>query len=81
MTDIDPKSDIELHTVNEHVIARVPLAGRVTEEWLRCYQRLARATEVPVQIQGRPDRAWIVVSVPASGNQRTWRRRWTLPAP
>jgi len=70
MTDIDPKSDIELHTVNEHVIARVPLAGRVTEEWLRCYQRLARATEVPVQIQGRPDRAWIVVSVPASGNQR-----------
>ncbi len=36
----------------------------------RCYQRLARATEVPVQIQGRPDRAWIVVSVPASGNQR-----------
>ena len=70
MTDIDPKSDIELHTVNEHVIARVPLAGRVTEEWLRCYQRLARATEVPVQIQGRPDRAWIVVRVPASGNQR-----------
>jgi hypothetical protein len=70
MTDIDPKSDIELHTVNEHVIARVPLAGPVTEEWLRCYQRLARATEVPVQIQGRPDRAWIVVRVPASGNQR-----------
>ena len=45
MTDIDPKSDIELHTVNEHVIARVPLAGPVTEEWLRCYQRLAREPE------------------------------------
>ena len=70
MTDIDPKSDIELRTVNEHVIARVPLAGPVTEEWLRCYQRLARATEVPVQAQGHPDRAWIVVSVPASGNQK-----------
>ena len=27
MTDIDPQSDIELRTVNEHVIARVPLAG------------------------------------------------------
>jgi hypothetical protein len=40
MTDIDPKSDIELHTVNEHVIVRVPLAGPVTGEWLRCYQRL-----------------------------------------
>ena len=27
MTDIDPKADIELHTVNEHVIVRLPLAG------------------------------------------------------
>ena len=43
MTDIDPESDIELHTANEHVIVRVPLAGSVTGEWLRCYQRLAHA--------------------------------------
>ena len=50
MTDIDPKSDIELHTVNEHVIARVPLAGPVTGEWLRLYQRLARATGVLVAV-------------------------------
>jgi len=70
MTDIDPKSDIELHTANEHVIARVPLAGPVTDEWLRRYQRLAHATGVPVQIQVRPDRAWIVVSVRADGNQK-----------
>ena len=70
MTDIDPKSDIELHTVNEHVIVRVPLAGPVTSEWLQRYQRLARATGVPVQTQAHPDRTWIVVSVPADGNQR-----------
>jgi uncharacterized membrane protein len=70
MTDIDSKSDIELHTVDEHVIVRVPLAGPVSGEWLRCYQRLARATGVPVQAQAHPDRAWIVVSVPADGNQR-----------
>src|SRR5512140_3906295 len=70
MTDIDPKSDIELHTVDEHVIVRVPLAGPVTDEWLRRYQRLARATGVPVQAQAHPDQAWIVVSVPADGNQR-----------
>jgi hypothetical protein len=37
MTDIDPKSDIELHAVDEHVIVRVPLAGPVTGEWLRRY--------------------------------------------
>src|SRR5262249_28698026 len=70
MTDIDPKSDIELHTVDEQVIVRVPLAGPVTGEWLRRYQRLARATGVPVQAQARPDRTWLVVSVPADGNQR-----------
>jgi uncharacterized membrane protein len=70
MTDIDPTSDIELHTANEHVIVRVPLAGPVTAEWLRRYQRLARATGVPVQAQAHPDRAWLVVSVPADGNQR-----------
>jgi hypothetical protein len=54
MTDIDPKSDIELHTVDEHVIARVPLTDSVTEEWLRCYQRLARATGVPAQASASP---------------------------
>ena len=70
MTDIDPKSDIELHAVSEHVIVRVPLTGPVTGEWLRRYQRLARATGVPVQPQAHPDRTWIVVSVPADGNQR-----------
>jgi hypothetical protein len=70
MTDIDPTSDIELHTVDEHVVVRVPLTGPTTGEWLRRYQRLARATGVPVQTQAQPDRTWIVVSVPADGNQR-----------
>jgi hypothetical protein len=66
MTDIDPKAEIELHTVDEHVIVRVPLTRPVTEEWLRRYQRLAHATDVPAQAEA----AWIVVSVPADGNQR-----------
>jgi hypothetical protein len=66
MTDIDPKADIELHTVNEHVIVRLPLAGPVTDEWLQRYQRLARATGVPAQAEA----AWVVVSVQADGSQR-----------
>jgi uncharacterized membrane protein len=70
MTDIDPQSDIELSTADGQVLVRVPLAGQVSGEWLRCYQRLARATEVPVQAQARSDRVWIVVSVPADGNQK-----------
>jgi hypothetical protein len=70
MTDIDPKSEIEVTAADGQVMVRVPLAGRVSGEWLRCYQRLARATEVPVQAQAHPDRAWIVVNVPADGNQK-----------
>jgi len=70
MTDIDPESDIELHSANEHVVVRVPLVGSVTDEWVRCYQRLAHATGVPAQAEAHPDRAWIVVSVPADGNRR-----------
>jgi hypothetical protein len=48
----------------------VPLAGPVTGEWLRGYQRLAHATGVPVHIRAHTDRTWIVVSVPADGNRR-----------
>ena len=69
MTDIDPEVDIELHPADEHVTVRVPLAGAVTDEWLRCYQNLAESAKVPAQAQARQDRAWIVVSVPASSDQ------------
>src|SRR5580704_8035261 len=69
MTDIDPQADIELHTADAHVTVRVPLAGVVTGEWLRCYQQLALATQVPVQAQAHDERAWIVVNLPASSDQ------------
>jgi hypothetical protein len=69
MTDIDPQADIELHPAEEHVTVRVPLAGPVTGVWLRCYQQLALAAKVPVQAQAHDERAWIVVSVPASSDQ------------
>jgi uncharacterized membrane protein len=69
MTDIDPQADIELYPADEHVTVRVPLAGPVTGEWLRYYQQLALAAKVPVQAQAHDERAWIVVSVPASSDQ------------
>ena len=69
MTDIDPEADIELHSADEHVMVRVPLDGPVTAEWLRCYQQLALVMKVPVQAQAHDERAWIVVSVPASSDQ------------
>jgi hypothetical protein len=69
MTDIDPQAEIELHPANEHLTVRVPLAGAVTGEWLRCYQQLALATKVPAQAQAQDERAWIVVTVPAASDQ------------
>ena len=60
MTDIDPQADIEVHSADEHVTVRVPLASPVTGEWLRCYQKLALAKGVPVQAQVHDDRAWLV---------------------
>jgi uncharacterized membrane protein len=69
MTDIDPRADIEVFSADEHVTVRVPLAGPVTGEWLRCYQKLALAREMSVQAQVHQDRAWLVVSVPASSSQ------------
>jgi hypothetical protein len=70
MTDIDPQADIEVRSADGRVMVRVPLAGPVTGEWLRCYQKLALASGVSVQAQAHHDRAWIVVSVPAGSNQR-----------
>jgi hypothetical protein len=68
MTDIDLQADIEVHSADGHATVRVPLAGAVTGEWLRCYQKLALATKVPVRAQARQDQAWIVVSVPATSD-------------
>ena len=81
MTDIDPESDIELHTANEHVIVRVPLAGSVTGEWLRCYQRLAHAAGVPVQAEAHPDRPGLSSACQPRVTRGKWPRHWTLPAP
>src|SRR5262249_60162000 len=58
MTDIDPNSDVELSTADGQVMVRIPLAGRVTGDWVRGYRRRARATEGAVQARGEADRAW-----------------------
>jgi hypothetical protein len=68
MTDVDPGADIELRSADGHVTVGVPLAGAVTDEWLRSYQQLALAAKVPAQAQARHDQGWIVVSVPATSD-------------
>jgi hypothetical protein len=66
MTDINPDADIELHSAQRHVVATVPLTGTVSAEWIHCYQRLARAADVPARAEQSPDGARLVVRVPAS---------------
>jgi hypothetical protein len=81
MTDIDPKSDIELSTVDEQVVVRVPLAGQVAANgsgaisgWpgpRRCRCRLRHDLTGPG--------LWSACQPTAI--RRKWRRRWTLPVP
>jgi hypothetical protein len=65
MTDIDQDADIKVYRGDDHVAVRIPLAGQVAHEWLRSFQKLARAKDLPAPAEEMPDRAWIVVRVPA----------------
>jgi uncharacterized membrane protein len=69
MTDIDRQADIEIYPTDDYVTVRVPVAGPVNGQWLRSYQSLALAAEVPVQAEAHHDRIWIVVHLPSSGDQ------------
>jgi hypothetical protein len=68
-TNIDPQAEIELDLAGEHVTAEVPLDGQVTSEWLRYYGKLALTAQVPAKAEACDDRAWLVVSVPASSDR------------
>jgi hypothetical protein len=67
MTAIDPHGDIELNSDGDRVIAQLPLTEPVTEEWLRRYESMAAATDVPARAHAAQGRAWIIVQVPADG--------------
>jgi hypothetical protein len=64
----DPRADIEVHPADAGVTVRIPLAGPVAGGWLQCYLQLALARGMSVQGQAGDDRAWVVVSVPASSD-------------
>ena len=74
VTAIDPGADIQLHPGQDekhadYVTARIPLAGHVTQDWLRCYRKLAEEQHtppLPARAEDEPDRSWIIVRVPAT---------------
>lgn len=69
MTDIDPHADIQITHHQDHLTARIPLAGQLTPGLADHYQKLARVTNLPMQIEELPGRAWIRVQVPANADR------------
>jgi hypothetical protein len=73
VTAIDPKVDIQLNPGTDkkeadYVTARIPLAGHVTPEWLRCYRQLVEEKHppLPARAEDQYERSWIIVRVPAT---------------
>jgi hypothetical protein len=65
MTTIDPHGEIGLDSEGDRVTARMPLTEPVTDAWVRRYDSVARATDVPARAHTNNGRGWIVVQVPA----------------
>jgi hypothetical protein len=68
MTNIDPQADIHITHHQQDVTARIPLAGQVTPGLASHYQKLARAKNLPMQIEEVSGQAWIRVQVPANAD-------------
>jgi hypothetical protein len=66
MTDIDPHADIQITRHQDHVTAKIPLAGQLTPGSAGHYQKLAR--DLPIHIEEHPGQAWIRVQVPANAD-------------
>jgi hypothetical protein len=73
VTAIDPRVDIQLNPGTDkkdadYVTARIPLAGHVTAEWLRCYRQLVEEKNppLPARAEDQYERSWIIVRVPAT---------------
>jgi hypothetical protein len=73
VTAIDPGADIQLHPGKDekhadYVTARIPLAGHVSLDWLRCYRKVADEQDppLPALAEDEPDRSWIIVRVPVT---------------
>jgi len=72
MTDIEPNADVVVgHAYDvkdrdkDHLRVTIPLAGHVSQDWIRWYQRLARVKGLAAHAEDRPDRSWVIVHVPA----------------
>ena len=68
MTTIDLHADIHITRDQQDVTARIPLGGQVTPGLADHYQKLARAKNLPIQIEELPGQAWIRVQVPANAD-------------
>jgi hypothetical protein len=82
VTAINPAAVIQLHPGKDerhadYVTARIPLAGHVNPDRLRCYRKLADEQQdppLPALAEDEPDRSWIIVRVPVTITDETLRQ-------
>ena len=59
MTEVDVQAQIEIERHHTSFIARIPLIGHVTRDWIERYDALAVREGISVHVEDRDDRSWI----------------------
>ena len=63
MTDVDPYAEIQIKRDDENLLVMLPLAGPVSQHWVRRYTTLARAHDLPVSVRGRAEDCTITLKL------------------
>ena len=61
MTEVDVQAEIEIERKFTSFVARIPLIGHVTQDWIERYEALASREGISVHAEDRYDRSWITV--------------------
>ena len=72
MPDIDRTADIKVTAAQGTVTAEIPLVGHASDHWLELFRMLTskRRLERGVKAEERGDRAWVIVLLPAAGEDQ-----------
>ena len=63
MTDVDPNAEIQIRRDDENLLVVLPLAGPVSQHWVRRYTTLARAHDLPVSVRARAEDCTITLKL------------------
>ncbi len=63
MTDVDPNAEIQIRRDDENLLVVLPLAGPVSQHWVRRYTTLASAHDLPVSVRARAEDCTITLKL------------------